>query len=239
MAKPRARRRPDWDYGPARAYASPLGRHWVLARPPRAGEAIQQPVTRTVTLDDAGRWSCDCEAGTFRKSCAHVRHIQETTAMIEDIRRIQEQLAAPFPVEALGWKPQTISGNRALAVPYIDARDVQQRLDDVLGVAGWEDAYEVLLDGNVVCRLRCKLGETWVTKCDVGGQSDQPDEGDRRKSGFSDALKRAAVKYGIGRYLYGFPAQWVDYDPQKRQLVGTPRVPAWAVPQPPGPADGR
>src|SRR5262245_53350033 len=151
--KPRARRRPDWDYGPARAWASPAGRHWELTRPPREGEAIQQSVTRTVTLDQAGLWSCDCEAGTFRKACAHVRHIQEIEEMLEEIRRIQEALAAPFAVEDLGWKPQTISGNRALAVPFIDSRDVQKRLDEVVGVAGWEDSYEVLLDGNVVCRL--------------------------------------------------------------------------------------
>jgi hypothetical protein len=40
---------------------------------------------------------------------------------------------------------------------------------------------------------------------DVGGPSEQPDEGDRVKAAFSDALKRAAVKFGIGRYLYRLP----------------------------------
>ena len=83
-----------------------------------------------------------------------------------------------------------------------------------------------------VCRLRIRVGEEWITKEDVGGQSEQPDEGDRRKAAFSDALKRAAVKFGIGRYLYRLKAQWVDYDPQKRQIVGTPRLPGGAVPAP-------
>src|SRR5207302_5686984 len=43
---------------------------------------------------------------------------------------------------------------------------------------------------------------------------------------FSDALKRAAVKFGIGRFLYRLPAQWVDYDPQRRQFVRPPTLPA-------------
>src|SRR5262249_1500314 len=219
-----------WDYGPPVATETWAGQHWSLTRPPRKGEAMKQPVTRTVTLDEAGLWWCDCEAGTFRKLCAHVKHIQKLLAgpvpaeerveMSDSIKRIQEQLAAPFPPDRLGWKPQSISGNRCLAVPYIDARDVEQRLDDVVGVDGREDSFEVLLDGNVVCKLRVRIGKAWRVKCDVGSQSDQPDEGDRRKAAFSDALKRAAVKYGIGRYLYAFPAQWLDYDPQKRQMVG-------------------
>jgi hypothetical protein len=43
-------------------------------------------------------------------------------------------------------------------------------------------------------------------------------------------LKRAAVKFGIGRYLYRLPAQWQDYDPQRRQFVKTPSLPPWAIP---------
>ena len=63
-------------------------------------------------------------------------------------------------------------------------------------------------------------------------QSEQPDEGDRRKAAFSDALKRAAVKFGIGRYLYRLPSQWVDYDPKKRQFARTPKLPPSALPRP-------
>ena len=70
---------------------------------------------------------------------------------------------------------------------------------------------------------------------DVGGPSEQPDEGNRRKAAFSDALKRAAVKFGIGRYLYRLPSQWVDYDPQKRQFVRTPKLPPSALPRRPLP----
>lgn len=141
-------------------------------------------------------------------------------------------LAAPFDPAEVKWKPQSVSGSRALVIAFIDARLVQDRLDDVLGVMNWQDNYECLPDGSVVCRLKIRIGDDWITKEDVGGMSEQPDEGDRRKAAFSDALKRAAVKFGIGRYLYRLKAQWMDYDPQKRQLVGTPRLPPDAMPRP-------
>lgn len=145
-------------------------------------------------------------------------------------REIQQALSAPFAPDKIGWKAQSVKNNRALAVAYCDARDVMDRLDAVLGVENWEDSYDIAADGSVVCQLRVKIGESWVVKSDVGSQSEQPDSGDRLKAAFSDALKRAAVKFGIGRYLYSLPAVWCDYDPVKKQLVGTPQLPAWALP---------
>jgi hypothetical protein len=147
-----------------------------------------------------------------------------------DVQALAQALAAPFERTEVKWKAQVVSGNRALAVAFVDARVIQDRLDEVLGVMGWQDSYECLPDGAVVCRLRIRLGDEWITKMDVGGQSEQPDEGDRRKAAFSDALKRAAVKFGIGRYLYRLPAQWVDYDPVKKQLRSTPQLPPSAIP---------
>jgi hypothetical protein len=146
-----------------------------------------------------------------------------------DVQTITRALAEPFDAAEVRFKPAVVSGNRALALAYVDARVIQDRLDDVLGVEGWQDDYECLPDGSVVCRLRLRLGVEWVTKVDVGGPSEQPDGGDRLKAAFSDALKRAAVKFGIGRYLYRIPSQWVDYDPQRRQFVRPPTVPASAV----------
>ncbi|MCL5459829.1 Rad52/Rad22 family DNA repair protein, partial [Loigolactobacillus coryniformis] len=71
-----------------------------------------------------------------------------------------------------------------------------------------------------------------MTKTDVGSPSEQPDGGDRLKAAFSDALKRAAVKFGIGRYLYRLKSEWVDYDPQKKQLLQKPELPVWGKPGP-------
>jgi len=143
----------------------------------------------------------------------------------QPLESILTALAAPFPPESIGWKPGAIAGNRALAMPYIDARDVMDRLDAVVGVTNWQDAYDFLSDGSVVCRLSVRLGAEWITKVDIGGQSEQPDEGDRRKAATSDALKRAAVKFGIGRFLYRLPPVWADWDPAKKRFVREPTLP--------------
>lgn len=145
-----------------------------------------------------------------------------------------QKLSEPFPPDEIDWKPQAVKGNRALAIAYIDARAVMDRLDAVVGVDGWQDGYAVMPEGNVVCTLRVRVGDVWLEKVDVGGPSEQPDGGDRMKAAFSDALKRAAVKYGIGRYLYRLPHQWADWDAGKRQFVSQPRLPDWAIPKPAG-----
>lgn len=154
-------------------------------------------------------------------------------------RDLAARLSAPFPPAVIGWKPQMVKGNRALVAAYIDARDVMDRLDEVLGTDGWEDEYTPLPDGNVLCRLTLHFPGRSVVKCDVGGESDQPDAGDKAKAAVSDALKRAAVKAGVGRYLYRLPTQWVDYDPTKKQITQTPQLPPSAVPTPAGPAPAR
>jgi hypothetical protein len=146
-----------------------------------------------------------------------------------DVKSIARALAAPFDETEVKFKPQAVKGNRALALAYVDVRAIMDRLDNVLGVENWQDRYQLLPDNSVMCRLRLRIGERWITKSDVGGPSEQPDGGDRLKAAFSDALKRAAVKFGIGRYLYRLPQQWADYDPQKRQFASPPRLPDWAV----------
>ncbi len=130
-------------------------------------------------------------------------------------------LAAPFEEGLVKYRAGAVSkdGTRALALAYVDARVVMARLDEVMGVQAWSDHYDFLPDGTCVCTLSLRLGTEWVSKMDVGGQSEQPDEGDRRKASVSEALKRAAVKFGVARYLYSLPNQWVDYDKNKKQLV--------------------
>lgn len=119
-----------------------------------------------------------------------------------------ERLAAPFPPDEVGWKVQATNRDRTrgLVVAYVDARTVLDRLDEVVGPEGWQDAYEVLADrehdGTRVVEVKCRLTVLGVTKEDVG-------EGDTLKAAFSDALKRAAVKFGVGRYLYRLEKLWV------------------------------
>jgi hypothetical protein len=55
------------------------------------------------------------------------------------VEECTEALAAPFDPRQVKFKPAVVSGNRALALAYVDARVIQDRLDEVLGVAGWQD----------------------------------------------------------------------------------------------------
>ncbi|HEV3263668.1 MAG TPA: Rad52/Rad22 family DNA repair protein, partial [Gemmataceae bacterium] len=151
---------------------------------------------------------------------------------MSSVEEVATALAAPFDPSVVRFRPAAVTGNRALALPYVDARAIQDRLDEVMGVCGWQDDYECLPDGSVVCRLRLRIADEWVIKVDVGGPSEQPDGGDRLKAAFSDALKRAAVKFGIGRYLYRLPSHWADYDPQRWQFVRTPTLPSPSTPMP-------
>jgi hypothetical protein len=152
-------------------------------------------------------------------------------------QEIQDALAEPFEPGEVKFKPAVVKGNRAMALAYVDARVIMDRLDDVVGVAGWQDSYEYLPDGSALCKLSLKIEGEWITKCDIGGQSEQTDEGDRHKAACSDALKRTAVKFGVARFLYRLPSQWCDYNPDTKQFAVAPRLPEWVVtPAPPNAA---
>jgi hypothetical protein len=123
---------------------------------------------------------------------------------------IFEALSAPFDPKAVSWRAQSVSKKnpdapKAMALAYIDARDVMDRLDEAVGPEGWEDAFVETPLGRIICTIRIKIDGEWVSKSDGAGKTDV--EGD--KGGISDAFKRAAVKWGIGRYLYNMPSPWV------------------------------
>lgn len=80
----------------------------------------------------------------------------------------------------------------------------------MVGPTRWAEDYEVLDQSardrmsyaTVRCTLRIQIGESWVARVDVGGAGN-PDPLVALKGAYSDALKRAAVKMGVGRSLYG------------------------------------
>lgn len=144
----------------------------------------------------------------------------------------QDQIAAlraPFPAEEIHWRAGATNkeGNRALALAYIDARAVMDRLDEVIGPTGWADTYEEWKAGAVKAGIGI-CNEEWVWKYD--GADDTNFEA--TKGGFSDAFKRAAVKWGIGRYLYQLPRVWVSCRKTGNtvKLLETPSLPDWALP---------
>jgi hypothetical protein len=145
--------------------------------------------------------------------------------MVNNNKDLAEALQRPFTEDEVKFKPQTAKGNRALAVAYIDARLVAARLDEVFGPGGWESGVVVMPSGGVLCTIRVVIDGNWVKREDFGAPSDQKDPNDRLKAAVSDGLKRAAVQFGIGRYLYGIDCGWWDYDPQSRQFRVKPTLP--------------
>ena len=100
-----------------------------------------------------------------------------------------------------------------MALAFIDARDVMERLDDVLSPAGWQCRYSHA-NGKTVCDIGVKAHGEWIWKADGAGDSDVEAE----KGALSDAFKRAAVRFGVGRYLYDVDAPWVALEPAGRSF---------------------
>ncbi len=127
---------------------------------------------------------------------------------------IFQALKAPFPAESISWrvgntnakqlgcKPWEATKGSALA--YIDARDVMERLDKVVGEGLWQCKYPF----PQCCELSIYIDKQWVTKSNMAGESQIEAE----KGQASDSFKRAAVLWGIGRYLYDLPFIWVDLE---------------------------
>jgi hypothetical protein len=164
---------------------------------------------------------------------------------MNDLNTVQTDLAKPFDESEMEWKPQVTSkgkrkepimkGDQQIAgcTAHIDARAVMNRLDDVVGVGGWSDSYAVL-DGK---HVECTLTVWGVSKSDVG-ETNEGGFADPIKSAYSDALKRAAVKFGIGRHLYDMEMEWLPFDgykiieqrnQQRQQAKPKAKAPAAAV----------
>lgn len=122
-------------------------------------------------------------------------------------------MRAPFPVNEIEWRvgAMTPDKSKGIALAYLTARHIMDRLDETVGSTNWQDRYE-FHGARTVCYLSVRLDGEWITKADGAGDSDVEAE----KGAISDALKRAAVKFGIGRYLYDLGNTWVELDDKKR-----------------------
>lgn len=110
-------------------------------------------------------------------------------------------LRRPFTAEAVKFKVQATwpkgNPNQGLVVCYIDARLVIERFNLVCPGLWTDERYERTPRG-----LECSLKVADIVHRDVG-------EGDTDKALYSDAFKRAAVKFGIGVSLYATPKMFV------------------------------
>ncbi len=112
---------------------------------------------------------------------------------------------------------------KGIGLAYVDARTVMDRLDYVVGPENWRDSYHETATNRVICELGIWVGDRWVTKSDGAGATAFEGE----KGAISDAFKRAAVKFGIGRYLYELPNEWLPL--KNGRLASQPDIKNYVV----------
>ena len=161
---------------------------------------------------------------------------------------ITQHLQAPFHPDDIEWRVQRESrdGSSVLVLAYVTNRAIMARLDEVFTPFGWQNSFHEGPQGGLICKIGARAnfnnepGE-WIWKED-GAENTQVEA---VKGGISSAMKRAAVQWGIGRYLYNLTDNWVKLHGSKPaansqgQQPGyhkgkhwpIPDLPSWATPQ--------
>lgn len=111
------------------------------------------------------------------------------------LKELKASLQLKWRVKAL--KPDNKDPKEMTLVPYVDARQVQDKLDDVLGAHNWQDDY-FEVKGKQFCKIGINVNGEWIWKGDSGAESHL----DPTKGETSDSFKRAAVHWGINRDTY-------------------------------------
>ncbi len=157
-----------------------------------------------------------------------------------------KKLAEPFPASDVEWRiaqaGKNAKGVWAKCLAYITNRAIMARLDEVCGPENWSNDFKDAPGGGILCGISIVIpvsGDDYpinVTKWDGADQT----EIEAVKGGLSGAMKRAAVQWGIGRYLYNLPEGWAKvHDGGKhygKAKDGTPfhwdppPLPDWALP---------
>src|SRR3990167_1713308 len=126
-----------------------------------------------------------------------------------DKKSIAEQLAEPFDPFDIEWRVQQAGDSNgkkwAMVLAYVTNRAIMERLDSVFGIEGWQNEYQFMPDGGVVCGIKCLVPQNfpnfageraiseWVTKYDGADKTAI----EATKGGLSNAMKRAGVHWGI------------------------------------------
>lgn len=127
------------------------------------------------------------------------------------IQELVKNLSKEVPFK---WRVQgrNKAKDKVQITAYIDARQVQDILDQYCE-HGWSNSfYEIA--GGIFCKLiiHGPIGETYI-RSDAGSriESDSTDQmfDQGFKAAASDAFKRAAVQFGVGRFLYDQPKMWL------------------------------
>lgn len=162
------------------------------------------------------------------------------------------KLKEPFPEGDIEWRLQSCGENNgkfwAKPLAYITSRAVQERLDSVCGTDGWQSSITKQGDAYL-CTLSIRVehddGTTeWISRTDGADSTDI----EAVKGGISGAIKRSAVLFGVGRYLYNLKDGWAEISPdgkfsgqtkdRKRFRWNPPKLPDWALPKDNTPRQG-
>lgn len=129
---------------------------------------------------------------------------------MKDFKEFINECRRPFPAEVVLSRVQVTTATSALVVYYIDARHVSERLNHLIP-GKWSDTYAPITLGDqngIQCTLFADVNGDTARVCDIGTKQANDDMGGL-KAMYSDAFKRAAVKFGIGVSLYAQPTTWV------------------------------
>ena len=110
-------------------------------------------------------------------------------------------LTAPILPNEIEWRVQSqTSTGKLIVVPYINNRCVMHRFDAAFGADNWTSEFREISNG-FLCRLTVTINKREVYREDGASKTNIEPE----KGGISDAMKRAAVQFGLGRCLYDYP----------------------------------
>jgi hypothetical protein len=123
-----------------------------------------------------------------------------------DLARLRD----PFDAGDVEWRVAQCgkgkTGYWARVLAYVTSRAIMARLDEVCGPENWCNEFRAGPQGGVVCGISIFVAGRWVTKWD-GADNTQVEA---IKGGLSDAMKRSAVQWGVGRYLYDLDEGWAE-----------------------------
>lgn len=143
--------------------------------------------------------------------------------MTKPDQSITDKLAAPFDPFDIEWRIQkageTNGKKWAMVLAYVTNRAIMERLDEVFGIAGWQNEYQPMPDGGIICGIKAKMeigtlekpAWEWIVKYDGADKTNI----EATKGGLSNAMKRAGVQWGIGRYLYRLDTTFVNLEAGK------------------------
>jgi hypothetical protein len=128
--------------------------------------------------------------------------------MSDTNNKAHDVLSRPTPKDRVKFRVgfKTQDGSSSCMLAYVDARYVQDAFDEAVGSENWDNNYESI-DGKMFCNITVRFPDGSVaTKSDCGVETDV----EKEKGQASDAFKRAAVLFGVGRDLYGYPDYWAE-----------------------------